>query len=108
MLIVSFAAPDAFGRDGLRFGVAHFVVRALHLVLYAVAGRGDRDRFRAVLRIVPTATLAPALLVIAGFLEGQGNWRSGAPRWRSTTSVPWWAGCAAGASRRSTSSSASG
>jgi low temperature requirement protein LtrA len=73
MLIVSLAAPGAFGRDGVRFGVAYFVVRALHLVLYAIAGRGDRDLFRAVLRIVPTATLAPALLVIAGFLDGSGQ-----------------------------------
>jgi low temperature requirement protein LtrA len=104
MLIVSLAVPGAFGRDGVRFGVAYFVVRALHLVLYAIAGRGDRDLFRAVLRIIPTATLAPALLVIAGFLDS----RSGAPRWRSTASVPWWAGCAAGASRRRTSSNASG
>jgi Bacterial low temperature requirement A protein (LtrA) len=65
--------PGAFGRDGVRFGVAYFVVRALHLVLYAIAGRGDRDLFRAVLRIIPTATLAPALLVIAGFLDGSGQ-----------------------------------
>src|SRR2546421_1022286 len=53
MLIVSLAAPGAFGQDGVIFGVAYFVVRALHLVLYAIAGRGDRDLFRAVARIVP-------------------------------------------------------
>jgi low temperature requirement protein LtrA len=70
MLVVSLAAPGAFGRDGVTFGVAYFVVRALHLVLYAIAGRGDRDLLRAVVRIVPTATLGPALLVIAGFLHG--------------------------------------
>ncbi|HET7854614.1 MAG TPA: low temperature requirement protein A, partial [Candidatus Methylomirabilis sp.] len=37
---------------------------------YAIAGRGDRDLLRAVVRIVPTAILGPALLVVAGFLEG--------------------------------------
>jgi low temperature requirement protein LtrA len=73
MLVVSLAAPGAFGRDGVTFGVAYFVVRALHLVLYAIAGRGDRDLFRAVVRIVPTATLGPALLVIAGFVDGTGK-----------------------------------
>jgi len=73
MLVVSLAAPGAFGRDGVIFGVAYFVVRALHLVLYAIAGRGDRDLFRAVVRLVPTATLGPALLVIAGFLDGSGQ-----------------------------------
>jgi low temperature requirement protein LtrA len=70
MLIVSLAVPNAFGDDGVTFGVAYFLVRALHLVLYAIAGRGDRDLLRAVLRIVPTAILAPILLVIAGFLDG--------------------------------------
>jgi low temperature requirement protein LtrA len=70
MLIVSLAAPNAFGVDGVTFGVAYFIVRALHLVLYAIAGRGDHDLLRAVVRIVPTAILGPALLVIAGFFDG--------------------------------------
>jgi low temperature requirement protein LtrA len=70
MLIVSLATPNAFGSDGLIFGVAYFIVRALHLVLYAIGGRGDRELLRAVVRIAPTAILGPALLVMAGFLEG--------------------------------------
>jgi low temperature requirement protein LtrA len=40
MLVVSLAAPGAFGSDGVIFGVAYFVVRALNLLLYAIAGRG--------------------------------------------------------------------
>src|SRR2546429_684725 len=73
MLIVSLAAPAAFGPDGVIFGVAYLVVRALHLVLFAIAGRGDRDLFRAVVRILPPSILAPALLVVAGFLDGSGQ-----------------------------------
>ena len=73
MLVVSLAMPGAFGPDALIFGVAYLVVRALHLVLYSIAGRGDRDLFRAVARIVPAATLAPALLVVAAFLDGSGQ-----------------------------------
>jgi low temperature requirement protein LtrA len=73
MLVVSLAAPGAFGSDGVTFGVAYFVVRAFHLLLYAIAGRGDRDLFRAVVRIVPAATLAPALLVVAGFFDGSAQ-----------------------------------
>src|ERR671931_2798540 len=34
MLIVSLAAPGAFGSDAVVFAVAYFLVRALHLVLY--------------------------------------------------------------------------
>ncbi len=73
MLVVSMAAPGAFGADGVTFGIAYFVVRAFHLLLYAIAGRGDRDLFGAVVRIVPAATLAPALLVVAGFLHGSAQ-----------------------------------
>jgi low temperature requirement protein LtrA len=70
MLIVSLATPGAFGTEGVIFGVAYFVVRALHVVLYTIAGWGDRDLLGAVLRIVPTATVGPALLVVAGFFDG--------------------------------------
>ena len=41
MLIVSLAAPGAFGRDALIFGVAYSIVRAIHLGLLVVAARGD-------------------------------------------------------------------
>jgi low temperature requirement protein LtrA len=73
MLVVSLAVPNAFGTDGVAFGIAYLIVRTLHLVLYAIAGRRDRDLLRAVVRIVPTATLGPGLLVIAGFLDGSGQ-----------------------------------
>jgi low temperature requirement protein LtrA len=70
MLIVSLAVPDAFGATGVIFGVAYLVVRVLHVVLYAIAGRGDRDLFRAILRLAPAATIAPVLLLVAGFADG--------------------------------------
>jgi low temperature requirement protein LtrA len=73
MLVVSLAMPGAFGPDALVFGIAYLVVRLLHLVLYGIAGRGDRDLFQAVARIVPAATLAPAMLVVAAFLDGAGQ-----------------------------------
>ena len=34
MLIVALATPSAFGSEALIFGVAYFLVRALHIVLY--------------------------------------------------------------------------
>jgi low temperature requirement protein LtrA len=108
MLVVSLAAPGAFGRDGVTFGVAFLVVRALHLVLFAVAGRGDRDLFRAVMRIVPGAVLGATLLSSPASSTVRRNSRAGAPRWRSATSVPSWVTCADGACRRRTSSSVSG
>jgi len=73
MLVVSLAVPGAYSSDGVTFGIAYLVVRALHLLLYAIAGRGDRDLLGAVLRIVPAATIAPALLLVAGFLHGSAR-----------------------------------
>jgi low temperature requirement protein LtrA len=70
MLIVSLATPHAFGTDGVVFGVAYFIVRALHLALYAIGGKGDRELLRALLRLAPFAIVAPTLLVVAGFLKG--------------------------------------
>ena len=70
MLIVSLATPHAFGADALIFGVAYFIVRVLHLVLYAIAGRDDRELFGAVLRFAPGAVIGPSLIVVAGFIEG--------------------------------------
>jgi len=69
MLIVSLATPHAFGADGVIFGVAYFIVRALHLALYAIGSRGDRELTRALLRLAPFSIVAPALLVVAGFLK---------------------------------------
>src|SRR5205823_12843490 len=73
MLVVSLAAPGAFGRDGVTFGVAYLVVRALHLVLFAIAGRGDRDLLGAVVRTLPGSAASPVLLVVAGFLHGSAQ-----------------------------------
>ena len=70
MLVVALATPHAFDVDGVVFGIAYFLVRALHLVLYVIAGRDDPDLLGAVLRILPSALVGAALLVVAGFLDG--------------------------------------
>lgn len=70
MLLVALAVPEAFDADGVLFGLAYLTVRLLHLVLYTIAGKRDPDLLGAVLRMVPSATLGPALIVGAGFLDG--------------------------------------
>ncbi len=69
MLIVALAAPQAFGVEGVTFGVAYFFVRVMHLVLYALAGRGHPELLGAVLRITPSALLGASLIIVAGFLD---------------------------------------
>jgi low temperature requirement protein LtrA len=70
MLVVALAVPDAFGSDAVLFGVAYLIVRLLHLLLYAIAGKRDPDLLGAVLRFTPSATLAPAIILAAGFVDG--------------------------------------
>src|ERR1700710_774072 len=73
MLVASIAAPHAFGRDATTFAVAYLVVRALHVVLYTLAGRGDRELLRAVLRLTPTVFLSALLLLVASPLHGNAK-----------------------------------
>lgn len=68
MLVVSLSVPAAFGDAGVLFGIAYFVVRALHVVLYAIAT--DPETQNAVFRLAPGFLIGPALLVVAGFLDG--------------------------------------
>jgi low temperature requirement protein LtrA len=70
VLLVALAVPGAFGDDGVLFGLAYMVVRVLHLVLYMIPGRQDRDLLGAVIRMLPTSTLGPTMLIVAGFLDG--------------------------------------
>src|SRR5262245_54979571 len=67
MLIVALATPQAFGEDALVFGVAYFIVRTLHIVLFAIAGRTDPELKAAVRRWAPGAVIGPSLIVAASF-----------------------------------------
>jgi low temperature requirement protein LtrA len=69
MLIAALAVPGAFGDDALLFGVAYFVVRALHILVFAYASP-DVSVTLAVRRLARTGIPAPALLVVAGAFDG--------------------------------------
>jgi hypothetical protein len=73
MLVVALATPAAFGAEAVVFGIAYFLVRALHLVLFAIAARDDPELRRAVLRWAPGAFLGPSLLVGASFFDGSAD-----------------------------------
>jgi hypothetical protein len=70
MLVVALAVPGAFGADAVLFGVAYLLVRLLNLVLYAIAGRRDPDLLRALIGFAPAATIGPACILLAGFVDG--------------------------------------
>lgn len=68
MFVVALAVPNAFGESGVLFGIAYFVVRLLHVGLYALAT--EPETRRAILRLGPGFLGAPALLIVTGFLDG--------------------------------------
>ena len=70
MLVVALAVPGAFGDDAVVFAVAYLVVRLLQLGLYKTVGKRDRDLMGPVLRLAPSAALAPVILIVAAFLDG--------------------------------------
>jgi low temperature requirement protein LtrA len=70
MFVAALAVPTAFSDHGVLFGAAFFVVCAMHLAVYALAGRGHPDLLGAVLRLAPWELLGAALIVVAGFTDG--------------------------------------
>ena len=73
MLIASLAVPDVFGDDALLFACAYGFVRMAQLVLYTVAGRGDRDLLSAVARLATGSIIGVALLFVAAGLDGKAQ-----------------------------------
>jgi len=50
MFVAALAVPAAFGRHGVVFGLAYLIVNVMHVALYAVSARDDRDLSGAVFR----------------------------------------------------------
>ena len=71
MLIASLAVPDVFGDDALLFACAYAFVRIAHLVLYAIAGWGDRDLLAAIARLGVGTAIGVGLLFVAAGLDGR-------------------------------------
>jgi low temperature requirement protein LtrA len=70
MFVAALAVPDAFGRHGVVFGVAFLIVNVMHLTLYALGARRDRELLAAILRIAPLALTGAALILAARFVHG--------------------------------------
>jgi low temperature requirement protein LtrA len=86
MFVAALAVPDAFGPHGVVFGVAFPIVNVMHLALYTLGARGDRDLLLAILRVAPWALTGAALILAAGFVHGGLKRFSGWPRSASACS----------------------
>ncbi|WP_227356099.1 low temperature requirement protein A [Haladaptatus salinisoli] len=68
MAAVALSIPDAFGDTALIFGVTYFIARLFHVILYYLVAPSET---RAALhRLTPGWVGGPALLVVAGFVDG--------------------------------------
>ncbi len=74
MFVAALVVPGVFDDDGVLFGAAFLVVCAMHVALYALAGRGDPDLLGAVLRLAPWTLLGATLILVAGFSDGARIW----------------------------------
>jgi low temperature requirement protein LtrA len=74
MFVAALVVPGVFGDEGVLFGAAFLVVCVMHLALYALAGRGNRDLLGAVLRLAPWTLLGATLILVAGFADGARTW----------------------------------
>jgi low temperature requirement protein LtrA len=69
LFVAALAVPHAFDSDAVLFGLAYFAVRVMHIVLFAEA-TPHVDVRQAAFRLARTAIPGPALIVVAGFLDG--------------------------------------
>ena len=74
MFVAALVVPGVFGDEGVLFGVAFLVVCGMHLTLYALVGRGNRDLLGAVLRLAPWTLLGATLILVAGFADAARTW----------------------------------
>jgi low temperature requirement protein LtrA len=74
MFVAALVVPGVFDDEGVLFGAAFLVVCAMHVALYALAGRGNRDLLGAVLRLAPWSLLGATLILVAGFTDAARTW----------------------------------
>lgn len=70
-LVMALSVPQAFGRDGLAFGLAYLLVNVIHAALFTRAP--DQSSARAIWRIAPFNIGTALLVVSAGLVSPAWN-----------------------------------
>src|SRR5215217_5081512 len=69
-LVAALCVPEAFDDAALLFALAYAVVRIAHIVLYAIASRGERDLRASVIGLAVSTSVGVGLLIAASFADG--------------------------------------
>jgi low temperature requirement protein LtrA len=70
-LVMALAVPQAFGRDGLAFGLAYLLVNLIHAALFT---RAPNQSARAIWRIAPFNVGTALLVVLSSAIPSSWNW----------------------------------
>jgi len=70
--LASLSVPDAFGANGVAFGVAYLAVNVVHAVGFVVFA--GLDALRPVLRLFGCNLISAGLVLAAGWVHGSADW----------------------------------
>jgi low temperature requirement protein LtrA len=70
-LVTAVAVPQAFGHDGVLFGLAYLALVLIHAGLFTLAQ--SKSSARAILHVLPFNLTAALLVLAAGWVSGAGN-----------------------------------
>jgi low temperature requirement protein LtrA len=70
---MALAVPDAYQDEGVWFAIPYFAVRVLHVALYTYGLRTDPAHQAAIKKLAPWFLVAPAFVLVGGFLEGDAR-----------------------------------
>jgi low temperature requirement protein LtrA len=70
MFIAALAVPEAFGDEGVVFGVAFLIVNVMQVALYGLVASGNQDLFAAIMKVAPWVLGGATLILVAGFVDG--------------------------------------
>lgn len=87
-LVIALAVPEAFGEDGLAFGLAYLVVVLIHTALFVHGG--SEEIVRSMLRVAPLNALSAGFLIAAGFVDGAADWVLWGLAIATHLSIPLW------------------
>src|SRR5262249_62145250 len=72
VFLAQLSVPDAFGANGIAFGLAYLAVNVVHAIGFVVFA--GLDALRPVLRLFGCNLISAGLVLAAGWVHGSADW----------------------------------